>query len=77
MNRNSIISQWPKHVLDVNLEAAGDAHMQRWYLHSNEVFHEIKDRLSWSWHPMHVGTLIECVNDDVDGLLGDNFEHLL
>jgi len=77
MKRNSTIGQWLEHILDANLRATSNAHMQIWVLHLNEVLHKAKDRLSWGWDPRHVGTLIECVRDDVNRLLNQNLEHLL
>jgi hypothetical protein len=35
----------------------------------NEILNKIKDLLSWSWHARTIWTLIESIDDNVNGAL--------
>ena len=53
----------------IDLRATCDTYMYVGKMEANKVLNKTKHLFSWSWHARIVWTLVESVNDDVDGAL--------
>ena len=62
--------------LYVDLGSTRDAYVQIWEVQVNEIVHKAEDFLSRSRHAVIVWALIECINDEINGALSREKEHL-
>ena len=75
---NRVDGQGLEPILDVDLGATRNKYMQirNLTVQTDELLDKAKDCFSWGGHPK-VGTLIECVHNDENRVLGQNGEHFL
>ena len=76
MKRDGTVGKWLENNFDVNIRAASNTYMQVWNAQLDNLFQKVKEYRSWGRQPREVGTLIDCVDDDVHWLLCGDKEHL-
>jgi hypothetical protein len=77
MKRDGTIGKWLENNFDVDVRAASNTYMQVWNAQFDKLFQEVKEYRSWGRQPRKVGTLIDCVDDDVYWLACRDEEHLV
>jgi hypothetical protein len=55
--------------LYVDLGSTRDTYVEVWDAQANKILDKTEDLFSWGWHARIVGTLVECIHDEVNGAL--------
>src|SRR5712672_1350065 len=61
--------------LNVEFRSTCNTYMEIWETKSNEFIDKVKDLFSRGWDAGRDGTLIECIQNDVSGIISKDMEH--